>query len=78
MFLATAALSLAVRLLLVVPASNVGAIPVASFKNTTTLSTAAASSYWVSSIQRQGTVAFGTSGYKVYRSVTDYGAKGKF
>ena len=37
---------------------------------------AAASQYWVSSIQRQGTVAFGNAGYKVFRNVKDYGAKG--
>ena len=35
-----------------------------------------ATSYWVSSIARQGTVAFGDAGYKVYRNVKDYGAKG--
>lgn len=38
--------------------------------------TGAASSYWVASIQRQGTVAFGTAGYKVFRNVKDYGAVG--
>jgi glucan 1,3-beta-glucosidase len=37
---------------------------------------AAASSYWVSSIQRQGSPAFGTAGFKVFRNVKDYGAKG--
>ena len=74
MLFATAALSLAVRLLLTVPVSQVEAIPLASHTNITSSSS---SSYWLSSIQRQGTVAFGTSGYKVYRSVADYGAKGK-
>lgn len=39
-------------------------------------SDAAASSYWLSSITRQGTVAFGTSGYQIFRNVKDYGAKG--
>src|SRR3569833_881448 len=40
-------------------------------------SRAAASAYWVSSIQRRGTVAFGgAAGYKVFRNVMDYGAKG--
>jgi glucan 1,3-beta-glucosidase len=34
------------------------------------------SSYWVGSIQRQGQPAFGTAGYKVFRNVMDYGAKG--
>lgn len=38
--------------------------------------TGAASSYWVASIERQGTVAFGTAGYKVFRNVKDYGAVG--
>jgi len=76
MLFATAALSLAVRLLLVAPVSQVGAIPVASHPNTTSAATSS-SSYWLSSIQRQGTAAFGTAGYKVYRSVADYGAKGK-
>jgi hypothetical protein len=34
-------------------------------------------SYWVSNIQRQGTVAFGASGYQIFRNVmTDCGAKG--
>lgn len=40
---------------------------------------APASSYWLSQIQRQGTVAFGSNaaGYKVFRNVKDYGAIGK-
>jgi glucan 1,3-beta-glucosidase len=38
---------------------------------------AAASTYWVASITRQGTVPYGgASGYKVFRNVMDYGAKG--
>ena len=37
---------------------------------------AGASSYWVASIKRQGSPAFGTPGFKVYRNVKDYGAKG--
>ena len=37
----------------------------------------AASSYWVADIQRQGTVPFSSdAGYKVFRNVKDYGAKG--
>src|SRR3569833_979503 len=40
-------------------------------------SRAAASAYWVSSIQRRRTVAFGgAAGYKVFRNVMDYGAMG--
>jgi hypothetical protein len=38
--------------------------------------TAATSSYWLSSIARQGTVAFGNSGFQVFRNVKDYGAVG--
>lgn len=34
------------------------------------------STYWVSNIARNGTVAFGTSGYQIYRNVMDFGAKG--
>ncbi|KAH8898176.1 pectin lyase-like protein [Thozetella sp. PMI_491] len=38
---------------------------------------AGATSYWVSSIARQGTVAFGSdAAYKVFRNVKDYGATG--
>jgi glucan 1,3-beta-glucosidase len=35
-----------------------------------------ADSFWMANIQRQGTVAFGSSGYQVYRNVMDFGAKG--
>lgn len=39
---------------------------------------AGSSNYWVSSIQRQGTVAFGSSAsYQIFRNVKDFGAKGK-
>jgi glucan 1,3-beta-glucosidase len=37
---------------------------------------AAASSYWLANIARQGTVGYGTSGYQVFRNVKDFGAKG--
>lgn len=37
---------------------------------------AATSSYWLANIARQGTVAYGTSGYQVFRNVMDFGAKG--
>ncbi|KEF56629.1 glucan 1,3-beta-glucosidase [Exophiala aquamarina CBS 119918] len=39
---------------------------------------APASPYWLSQIQRQGTVAYGanSAGYKVFRNVKDYGAVG--
>ena len=58
-------------LILIGPIPRSGAMPVA------TPSTAAtASSYWLANIQRQGTVAFGDSSFKIYRNVQDYGAKG--
>lgn len=78
MFFGTAVLALALRLLLVAPVSQIGAVPVSQYTNTTSPSTGAASSYWLSSITRQGVVAFGDSNYKIYRSVADYGAKGTF
>jgi glucan 1,3-beta-glucosidase len=35
------------------------------------------SSYWISNIPRQGSVAFGDAGYKIFKNVqTDCGAKG--
>lgn len=41
-------------------------------------SSSAASGYWLASIQRQGTVAFGGgSGYQIFRNVRDFGAKGE-
>lgn len=36
----------------------------------------AAGGYWVGSIARQGTIAYGTAGYQVFRNVKDFGAKG--
>ncbi|KAL9099475.1 MAG: hypothetical protein Q9163_005026 [Psora crenata] len=62
----------------VIPTSMVEAVPLTSRAPATDPphTNAAASSYWLASIQRQGTVAFGDSGYKVYRNVQDYGAKG--
>ncbi|MCJ1413020.1 hypothetical protein MMC19_007121 [Ptychographa xylographoides] len=39
--------------------------------------TPATSTYWVSNIQRQGAVAFGTdTGYQIFRNVKDFGAVG--
>lgn len=66
--------ALRLGLLLFAPSPPVGAAPVAPFANSTT--SIEASSYWLSSIQRQGTVAFGDSSFKIYRNVRDYGAKG--
>ena len=34
------------------------------------------SSYWVSSIERRGTVPYGDSSFQVFRNVKDFGAKG--
>ena len=50
----------------------VGAVPTINSRQ------APASSYWLSSIQRQGTVGFGNdTSYKIFRNVmTDFGAKG--
>ncbi|RDW83246.1 glycoside hydrolase family 55 protein [Coleophoma crateriformis] len=41
-----------------------------------TAASTSSSSYWVSSITRQGTVAFGDSSFKIFRNVKDYGAVG--
>ena len=38
---------------------------------------AAGQAYWYEQIAHQGISAFGASGYKVYRNVKDYGARGK-
>lgn len=35
-----------------------------------------ASTYWISSIKRQGTVPFGEPSFKVFRNVREYGATG--
>ncbi|KAJ5054763.1 uncharacterized protein L3040_001027 [Drepanopeziza brunnea f. sp. 'multigermtubi'] len=42
----------------------------------TNVSVAGSSSYWLASIARQGTVAYGDSAFKVFRNVKDFGAKG--
>jgi hypothetical protein len=41
-----------------------------------TSTAAATSSYWLASIERQGTVAYGTAGYQIFRNVKDFGAAG--
>ncbi|KAG0646887.1 hypothetical protein D0Z07_6304 [Hyphodiscus hymeniophilus] len=61
-------LFVALRLFLLV-SSAPAPVPAAS-------STAATSSYWLSSIKRQGAVAFGDSSYQIFRNVMDFGAKG--
>jgi glucan 1,3-beta-glucosidase len=59
----------ALRLLLLVSAAP-APVPIPAAANV------AASSYWLSSITRQGAPAFGPGGFKVFRNVMDYGAKG--
>lgn len=75
-----AALFVTLRVLLLsVSTSPVEAAPVASTSSNSTThnsATSTSSSYWVANIQRQGTVAFGDSSYKVFRNVQDYGATG--
>ena len=53
------------------PAPAVSPVPAA-----TGAEAAAAGGYWLESIKRQGTVAYGTAGYQVFRNVKDFGAKG--
>lgn len=60
-------------LLLIAPTSPVGAVPL---EHGQTQLLAAPSSYWLSDIKRQGTVAFGDSNFQVFRNVKDFGAKG--
>ncbi|KAJ5131227.1 uncharacterized protein N7515_007266 [Penicillium bovifimosum] len=70
-------------LLIGLPASLVAAVPlnnpVTAVNNVlaTTEKTLAPSSYWVSNVERQGTIPFAkTPDYKIFRNVKDYGAKG--
>jgi glucan 1,3-beta-glucosidase len=80
----TVALFVTLRsLLLLAPASPVGASPVAHPLNGThgtnssqPATAAASSNYWLANIQRQGVVAFGAPGFQIYRNVMDFGAKG--
>ncbi|KAI4204576.1 MAG: hypothetical protein LQ346_001585 [Caloplaca aetnensis] len=59
-------------LLLTAPSTSpVGAVPLNQ-----TQSLAAPSSYWISDIKRQGTVAFSDSAFQIFRNVKDFGAKG--
>lgn len=56
--------------------SPAGAVPTPQSQTPNTQ----ASSYWLSSIKRQGIAPFngGGAGYKVFRNVKDFGAKGMF
>ena len=58
-------------LLLVAPTTPVVAMPTPQ-----ATAASAGSGYWVSTIQRQGVVAFGDPSYKIFRNVKDFGAKG--
>ena len=72
-----AALFLTLRVLILsVSTSPVEAVPVTSNATQHDKVASTSSSYWVANIQRQGTVAFGDSSYKVFRNVQDYGATG--
>ena len=62
--------------LVAVLASVVGAVPTPDPEPVPAPAAANAATYWVSDIKRQGAPAFGASGYKVFRNVKDYGAKG--
>ena len=64
------ALVAALQVCLLAPSSLVGAAPASG------LATRAASPYWLASIQRQGIVPFGSSDFKIFRNVQDFGAKG--
>lgn len=84
---AVAATFMALRLfsVMVGPASQVGAVPVAStgvptpstspvlYSNS---SNSASTKYWLAEIKRQGGSAYGNASYKIYRNVQEYGAKG--
>ncbi|PQE18638.1 Glucan 13-beta-glucosidase protein [Rutstroemia sp. NJR-2017a BVV2] len=49
-------------------------VPVPQTTGTATAGTS--SSYWLASIKRQGTVAYGESSFQIFRNVKDFGAKG--
>lgn len=55
------------------------AVPLPQVNGPVSAVSTAASGYWVGSIQRQGTVAFGNNtSYQVFRDVKAFGAKGVF
>ena len=74
---ATTLATLRLLLIAVAPASLVGAVPTTAPVPASPHQQASSSNYWLSSIQRQGTVAFGgSSSYTIFRNVQTYGAKG--
>jgi glucan 1,3-beta-glucosidase len=74
--LSAASLFFILRILLVTlwPASLVDAVPRPQADAPST----AASDYWLASIPRNGKVAYGDSGFQIYRNVKDFGAKGRY
>lgn len=60
-------------LLVLLPTSPAEAVPQVGQTPTQDV---APSSYWISGIKRQGTVAFGESDFQIFRNVKDFGAKG--
>jgi glucan 1,3-beta-glucosidase len=66
-------LFVALRLLLLVSGAPA---PAPAPNPAPTTDAAATSSYWLASITRQGTVAYGTAGYQIFRNVKDFGAAG--
>ena len=63
------------------PSSLAEAVPSESSYQTSssnqTESLAAPSSYWISDIKRQGSVAYGDAAFQIFRNVLDFGAKGR-
>ncbi|KAF2202472.1 pectin lyase-like protein [Delitschia confertaspora ATCC 74209] len=72
--LGAGALLLTVRMLLSL--SSASAAPLAAPVAQGAVAPAADSDFWMSSIKRQGVQPFGPAGFKIYRNVKDYGAKG--
>ena len=73
----TTFIALRLLALTVAPASLVDAAPQGSGNSPSpSPSTTTGSNYWLAEIKRQGTVPSGKSGYKLYRNVKEYGAKG--
>ena len=54
----------------------VSGIPTAAPDGRLEVRDGAGGGYWMETIKRQGSPAFGTPGYKLFRNVKDYGAKG--
>lgn len=72
-----------VILLLGLPASLVGAVPVSPHVHHHKVLVAArpsdSSNYWVANVKRQGVVPFGSNAnYQVFRNVKDFGATGMY